>query len=329
MSKLRYILRFVRVSIRKLDTRFTTFMVFTLFATIFWFLIKLEEEFTTEINYPIRFANLPEDKVLVGELPESFQLKITAHGYKLLKYKLSNAVIPFTIDFNDYPLKLSRNNENFFILSRDIQKNIEKQLSNEVAVQKITPDSLFFDFDIRTYKKVPVVGNYSIELAQQHMFEGRAFLEPDSVIVSGASSLLDTLQAVYTKPNEISDVDEDVEKELKLLPIEQLSLNPEEVTLKASVVEFTEATVKLDIVARNVPDSLRLITFRDQAMVRCRVSLENYPKIISALFQVEVDFNDISEHPQRLPLYVKKAPDYTRSIRVEPDAVEFLIEKVE
>lgn len=329
MSRLHYIMKWLKVNFRRMDTRFTTFMIFVLFATVFWFLIKLEEEFTTEIEYPIRFVNLPQDKVLVGDLPESFKLNITAHGFKLLKYKFSNAVIPFTIDFNDYPLKLSRQRANFFILTEDIRKNIEKQLSNEISVQKIRPDSLFFDFDERSYKMVPVIGNYEIELAQQYMFEGRPVLEPDSVEVSGAFSLIDTLQGVYTQNKVLSDVKGEIDKELKLETIDQLELKRKEVNLKAQVVQFTEASVKLPIEVRNVPDSLRLITFRKNAVVRCHVSFENYPKIISALFQVVVDYNDIEEHPQQLPLYVRKAPDYTRSVRVEPQAVDYLIEKVE
>jgi len=312
-----------------MDTRFTTFLIFLIFATVFWFLIKLEEEFTTEIEYPIRFANLPEDKVLVGELPESFNLKITAHGFKLMKYKFSNAVIPFTIDFNDYPLKLSRNSSAFFILTEDVRKNIEKQLSNEVSVQKINPDSLLFDFDERSYKLVPVVGRYKIHLAQQYMFEGKPQLTPDSVEVSGAFSLLDTLQAVYTEPKVFTEVNQELDKELKLQSLKQLDLAQNQVRLTAQVVQFTEASVRLPIETRNVPDSLRLITFRKDAVVRCRVSFENYPKIISALFEVVVDYNDIRDHPQQLPLYVRKAPEYTRSIRIEPQAVDYLIEKVE
>ncbi|MFO7940322.1 MAG: hypothetical protein R6U66_11305 [Bacteroidales bacterium] len=329
MSRILYILRWVKVSLKRIDTRFTTFLLFVLFATVFWFLIKLEEEFTTEIEYPIRFANLPEDKVLVGELPESFSLNITAHGFNLLKYKFSNAVIPFTIDFNDYPLKLSRSSSNFFILTEDIRKNIEKQLSNEVSVQKIRPDSLFFDFDERSYKLVPVIGRHEIQLAQQYMFEGKPQLTPDSVEVSGPLSLLDTLQAVYTQPKVFTNVNTQLDKELKLEPLKQLDLAQEQVRLTAEVVQFTEASVQLPIETRNVPDSLRLITFRKDAVVRCRVSFENYPKIISALFEVVVDYNDIREHPQQLPLYVRKAPEYTRSVRVEPQAVDYLIEKVE
>ncbi len=322
-------MKWLKVNMRRMDTRFTTFMIFVLFATVFWFLIKLEEEFTTEIEYPIRFANLPEDKVLVGDLPESFKLNITAHGFKLLKYKFSNAVIPFTIDFNDYPLKLSRKTSNFFILTEDIRQNIEKQLSNEISVQKISPDSLLFDFDKRSYRKVPVLGNFEIQLAQQHMFEGRPSLVPDSIEVSGAHSLIDTLQGVYTQNKVFTNVNNSLDEDIKLKQIDNLQLGAKEVRLNAEVVQFTEASVRLPIEVRNVPDSLRLITFRKDAVVRCHVSFENYPKIISALFEVVVDYQDIEEHPQQLPLYVRKAPDYTRSVRVEPQAVDYLIEKVE
>src|SRR6056297_3271253 len=155
----------------RLDRRFIVFSVFIVISTIFWFLIKLEEEYQSDIRFPVRFTNFPENKVMVGEVPREVQLEVRSRGYKLLEYKLNNIILPLVIDLNAYPLKLDSRDDNggLFLLTRDLKYVIEKQLSSEVEVVEINPDTLFFEFASRIRKQVKVASNINIEPAKQFM----------------------------------------------------------------------------------------------------------------------------------------------------------------
>ena len=74
------------------------YLMFVAISTVFWLLNELNYGYTTTIEYPVRFANLPNNKSLVNDLPSHFNLTIKANGYTLMKYKLTPAPFPVVVD---------------------------------------------------------------------------------------------------------------------------------------------------------------------------------------------------------------------------------------
>lgn len=314
----------------KFDRKLLVFLFFLLLSTIFWFLNELSRNSSTTITYPVKYVNLPKDKVLVKELPSRFELTIEAPGYTLLKYKLSNRLLPLIFDLNQYGFTILGNSERqkFFILTSRARTGISRQLRSDVQILEISPDSLIFEFGEIVQKTVPVVPNLTIDYAKQFMLSGEITTDPDSIIVSGPDLIIDTIQRVFTRHEMIPEVNQSLIRSCNLEVIKNVTYSDKKVTVNIPVEQFTEAVLDIPIEKIHVPDSLVLKTFPGSVTLTCKVSLTNYDKLTYHQFRAVVDFEGIENNlSNKLKVSIVKAPDYVRSVRFHPISVEFIIER--
>jgi hypothetical protein len=84
--------------------RFRVFLFFLALSAAFWFVRAMGEQYETIVDYPVRYINFPEDKVLIGKVPDKLQLKIRARGFAILKGKLNLHIIPLRFNVNSFSL---------------------------------------------------------------------------------------------------------------------------------------------------------------------------------------------------------------------------------
>lgn len=314
----------------KLDRKLLVFLFFLFLSTVFWLLNELSKNSTTTITYPVKYTNLPKDKVLVKELPSRFELTIEAPGYTLLKYKLSNRLLPLIFDLNQYGFTIMGNSDEqkFFILTSRIRTGITRQLRSDVQVLSIAPDSIIFEFGEIVMKRVPVVPDLSIEYAKQFMLTGEITIDPDTIMVSGPDLIIDTIEQVYTRKESIANLNQSATYSINLEEIKNVTYSIRKVTITIPVEQFTEAILDIPIEKVHVPDSLILKTFPGSVTLTCNVGLSNYEKLTPHHFRAVVDYEAIEKKlSNKLKVSIVKSPEYVRSIRFHPVNVEFIIEK--
>ena len=314
----------------KLDRKLLVFLFFLLLSTIFWLLNELSKNSSTTITCPVKYTNLPKDKVLVRELPSRFDLTIEAPGYTLLKYKLSNRLLPLIFDLNQYGFTIMGNSsaQKFFILTSRVRSGIARQLRSDVQLLNISPDSIIFEFGEIVQKRVPVVPDLSIQYAKQFMLTGEITIDPDTIMISGPDLIIDTIQQVYTRKELISGVNQLTTHSINLEEIKNVTYSTKKVTITIPVEQYTEALLDIPIEKVHVPDSLILKTFPGSVTLTCNVSLSNYEKLTPHQFRAVVDYEAIEKKlGNKLKVSIVKAPEYVRSIRFHPVNVEFIIEK--
>lgn len=313
----------------RIDQKILVYLIFVGIATVFWFFNKLGNNFTTTISYPVRYANLPKNKVLVNDLPKNLKLNVNAYGYKLLIYKLSPAPYPVVINIEDYISQINNPNvKQFKLQTRYTREEINEQMPNDIEVLDILPDTISFKFANIVEKKVAVKANVSLSFDQQCMLNGPITFQPDSVVVKGAHTLLDTLSGVYNRYQSFSGLNKPLQRNVALQEIKKLKIDKKRVVMKLPVSKFTETTYSVPIIPVNVPDSLDLKTFPRYVKVSGLVSLNEYDKINAGDFRLEVDYLDIEKLlGQKLGVQLILAPKNIKSIKYYPDNVEFILEK--
>lgn len=313
----------------KADRRLIVYLIFVALATIFWFLLQLEDEYETEISLPIRYSNFPVDKILVNELPDHFILNVKGHGFKLLEYKISNKFLPFPINVNNLTLKMHSRSSyvKFFALSKNLNIDIQRWLDSDLKIMSISPDSLFFDFADRIFKKVPVESQLNIIPATQFLIRGEIAFSPDSIIISGAKPIVDTINSVYTRKQDLLDLKANYDDDIKLEKIDNIDFSEDNVDIAINIEKFTEGSKKVRLNTLNIPDSLVLRTFPNEINVTYFVALSDYDKVLPQLFEVAVDYKDINTQGDKLNVKILNSPEYVRSLRFDPETVEYIIEK--
>jgi len=305
-----------------------TFFFFLLVSTIFWFFNAMSDDYVATIKVPVKFLNFPENKLVAGKSNDYVNVKIAANGYSFLKYKsgtFDEAVINLQIH-SIYKIPETGENK-FYLLTSTIKNEIANLLDEDTEIKSISPDSIVFDLNEVIKKKVPVIRNFSINYRKQFMLKDTIGIKPDSILIRGVQSVIDTIKFVYTATNVFNDVHDSLEFDIELEKITGVDFSNYKVKYNIPVEEFAELSFVLPIEILNQPEKFSLKLFPSEAKVICNVGFSQYRQVFQQQFSFVVDYNDIKNSPGRIKLNLDKFPENVSSIRYYPISVEYLIEE--
>lgn len=313
----------------KYQQRLLLFLFFIILSFIFWFIRALNEIYQSDITYPIKYTKFPSDKILTGELPSRLKLRVEASGMNILARKLHLNVKALKFNVESFSLQKSGNNS-FYILTKQVREYIMEDLEN-IRILGISPDTLFFNFtsvETRKVKVRPGIENLDNLFAKQYALNGIISTSPDSIIVTGPFTILDTLKFVLTESIELNNLTDTAVKTYNLQKIDQLDFNKKKIKVLIPVDKFTETAVNSEIELRNVPDTLDLKTFPNTVRIIYRITLSNYDKVRPEMLKPYVDYLDIDKTLRsNLQVRLTDTPAYIQRLRIIPGSVEYLIEK--
>lgn len=311
----------------RFNQRLVIFGFFILVSTLFWYLSKLSHEYSSTINYPIKFVHLPTGKVLVGTPPEKISLRVKAFGYTLLRYKMSAVMIPLEIDLQKTRTRLMKNSSTkLFINTSTLTKSISTQLSGDLILEDISPDTLFIEFAKVVEKKVKVKLKHRISFEKQYMQSGEIISDPDSITLSGPKSIIDTLKEVTSRLIKFEKLNETTITPVKIRQIPQVAYSHKSVKVTIPVEKYTEKSIKVLINVMNIPDGYQVITLPDAVDVRLNVTLSHYFDLKSQMFRVFSYYKPISGN-ELLEVKLESFPEFVQIIDFEPKQVEYIIKK--
>lgn len=316
--------------ISSINRDYIVFGFFLLLSFIFWYLNSLGKEIETEIRYPVRYVNLPKERVLAEELPSRLNLYLRGPGYEILKLKLSGNRAPAILDIAtlNYRRVPGSKELNYYLKTSGIIPKLKNDLRSECQILYVRPDTLFLKFDRIITKKVPVVSSVEVITDRQYFNKGGISIEPDSVKISGPLRILDTVVNVRTKIRKFTGVKETVRKNIKLDLPDYFSASVRKVLITIPVEQFTEAELTVPVKILNQPDTIDLKIFPDVVTVRGLVAVNDFKKLAEIPFEVILDMGKVNlRSTERIPLEIRNVPPFLTSLRITPADVDFLIEK--
>ncbi|MCF8361515.1 MAG: hypothetical protein K9G70_02725 [Prolixibacteraceae bacterium] len=317
----------VNLNLKK-DRRPVTFLICLIIATALWFANALGKKYETNVSMPIQYTGLPSNKALIANPPSSISVRMEAYGYTLLRHKINLTINPINFNFSAFTNNesLSEGTQNLKIATNQYIPQISKQVSSEITITEISPDTLTFSFDDIISKKVIVKANLDLSFENQYFLLDPVRFTPDSVKITGPESIVDTITSISTKHENFRNLNTNVVQNISLENIPGVDVSTKRVELNIPVSLYTEYTDKVKLQKLNVPDSLNLVTFPGYVNINCIIAFENYANIDAAGFILAVDYNNISTGKETLPVEIIKKPTTVKSLTVSPENVEFIIE---
>lgn len=306
------------------------FSFFLLLAFIFWFLNALSKEMNGRIDYPVRYMNFPDDRALVNELPDHLNILISGPGYSIIQTRLDGRKQHLNIDLDKANIKIQEDKEKlkFYILSFGLREQFSSQLPSDFSIVSIAPDTILFEFDLVSSRKVPVVPNIEVNTQRQYFIHGDIVCKPDSIVISGPNTIVDTIKAVYTKHHLFDQLNKTEEKTLGLTAISKISFSERRSVITVPVEQFTEAVIELPVTMLNIPDTAYIRLFPNKVTLQCIVALSDYNNLLDASIEAVVDLKDLDVMvTNRLKVELEDLPDYVSQVRINPQYVEYLIER--
>jgi YbbR domain-containing protein len=313
-----------------IDRDVFVFAFFLFLSFIFWTLNSLGKELESEVKYPVRYINLPKERVLTDGLPPKLNLYIKGPGYSILKLKLSGNRAPVVLDIAtiNYRRIPGSKSLNYYILTTGLIPNLTNQLRAECKILTVQPDTLFFSFDRVISKSLPIIPDVDIQTERQYFVKGELLVDPDFVTVTGPEHFMDTIFTVRTRYKKFSGLNETVKKSLSLKIPKGTLASGKKVVLTIPVEQFTEAEIEVPVRIMNKPDSIDVKIFPDVVTVRGLVAVSDYKKFKEIPFEVVLDLGKADlNSPEKLPVEFRNVPPFVNSLRVSPSKVDFLIER--
>ncbi len=309
------------------------FLSCLILATFFWFLNALSKHFTTDVDFRVRYTNLPKDKVVLNELPKQFKITIKGLGYDLMAYKLQLKIPEVSINLSK--IRVSHNDENELqhttLSTTAFTSYISTQLGEQIEIKQIFPDSIQFLYDKRKEKMVKIIPLTQINYEKQFQLFGEILVKPAITKVSGPASVIDTLNEVYTDSISYKNLSETITESVgfsRAYNYMKLKFKPDKVILHIPVEKFTETSKKVAIEYTNVPDSLVIKAIPDEVELKFMIPLSKMASLESAEFKAEIDYNQINDnYNHKLKVDITEYPDFIQSLSLNPGKVEYILKK--
>lgn len=311
----------------RLNKRLLIFFFFLFLSTFIWLLNALDKEYVTEINYPVSYYNFPEDKIETLDLPEYFTLRVEASGYLLLKQRIGKSLYPLQIDIIKYlPEIYLQDTLGFSIKTSTFRETIENQLSDQIKIIEIKPESIKFLFAKKISKELLIKPDLKFKLHKQFILKDKISINPERITVSGPVNIIDTISYISTDYKDMGVISETTTDIVTIKPIKNLSYSVSKVSFAINIEKFTESSVEIPVNVMNLPDSISLQLAPEKIKVYFCTGLSKYNLINPAQFSAVADYNEIKEsNAKKLTVLIKEFPAQVFSLKVSPRTVDFII----
>jgi YbbR domain-containing protein len=304
------------------------FFVCLALSSFLWLLNSLEKHYTNRISVPVNYVDFPKDKQLYGSLPRNFDLMVDAYGYTLLSYKLRLAFSPILLNVSELvDNALEKGGRYRYTISTvNHKEEIEKQISSEIKILSIKPDTLVFNFSKIITRRVKVKPAIKLSFEKEYSLVNDAITSPDSIFVSGPKNVLDTIKVIPTQFQEYTKLAHSFDQKVALQIPKGLECEVKDINLSVAVEQNTEVNFEVPIQVINNPSDISIKTFPGKIKVVCRIGVSKYKKLDYNSFKAFINYDNISGKDTRLAVILENHSNVVLSTSYSPTEVEYIME---
>ncbi len=239
-----------------------------LISVVLWFTLSMRETYTVQVELPTEIVNLADDMALLEQPPASVQVQVQGGGIDLfgLKLKKPNAQIDAAQDE---------------IVLDDLVLNLPKG----VVFESVSPRVFNLRKERRIARKIPIQLRARIEAAGTEELLHPPVLDPDSIVVSGARSIVNNLAYWPTTFIRRTGLKDSVVVRVPLSDTLDGLVNKSHLatTLTAVARPFTEGTRQIRVLVSGVPSNQHVVSLEPSTVrVTYRVPLSQYDEVQQA-----------------------------------------------
>ncbi|MCU0373289.1 MAG: CdaR family protein [Ignavibacteria bacterium] len=290
-------------------------------VTVFlWLYVNLNLNYTYVISVPLN-VKAGKTQGVSSELPANLEVTLRGKGWGILKI-ITSGNIEYNLDLSSYK-KDSR---------IDLAQNMSESviLPSDVSVQTVNPGFIDVSFDNIITKMIKVKNNTSVVSRDGYTAVGSVKVEPDSVKITGAYSVLSKIKYVQTEYMVFSDVSASFSRIVKITDTlgSRVSLDPREVKVSYRIELSAEKTLQDIIVSvYDVPEDKEVLIIPPKINLTVRGGVEELSRLTVSDIKVGVDFKKIeSDEKGFVEPYIELSDIFTL-ITVEPQKFQYIIKK--
>jgi len=290
------------------------------FSVFIWLYINLSQNYVIDMSIPLS-VKLSSRQALGNELPDNIDITIKGKGWDLITMMLSKSAV-YNLDLTNY--------------KRDAKISTVQGLRNyleipsTITVLNIYPDTLEIRFDNLTSKIIKVKNNVEVIPKEGYVLIGNPVINPDSVFISGATSILSKIKFISTEYINLNDVNSNVSKTVKLLDTlpNQIKIEPKQVTVSFKIELAAEKKYEdVDVLVKGLPEDREVIIIPPKITLTFRGGVDQLSKTPGESLLVKIDFKSIEKDSTGFVTPDIETPDNLNLINYEPQQFRYIIKK--
>lgn len=280
-------------------------------STLLWAIFSLQETYTAVLQLPTDVVQLPPGRALTELPPNRVDVQVQGEGIPLLRLYYNPPTIPINAAAEQVNLELAT-----------------PELPKNVRIESVSPRVLTLRTEPVVTRTVPIELRANIRTPGTHDLLMPPGIEPDSVRVTGARSIVEGLRAWPTEAVTVNDLTDSV-----VLPVPLADTlaglarrSADAVVMTAVSREFTEGRREIEVDVTGAPPNDAVALVPPTVDVVYNVLLSDYERAQSAPdFFVTVSYNDIrADTTGRIqPRLHLPADVVLRDVEIEPTTLRY------
>lgn len=285
-------------------------------ATTFWFFSALGKDYNSRIKYPIHFVFDQDSLIVVKPLPEYVDIDVSGGGWDLFRESFWFGSDPIVIELEN-PAAIR------YLTRPTILPIITEQL-NSYRINFLFTDTLFIDIDRKVSKLVNLrIDSTTISMDRDYRIISPVILSPDTAIISGPTSFIDTLKSDFYIKLDAENIDKAFDRFVKLGLPESMRIEstPSTVNVKFEVDQFDNLELSAKVEMQNFPADSSVFVTNPNVTVRFVVQRQLREDYFANDFKVVVDYNLINKSDSTAPAIVVFHPENVMEVETIPDSL--------
>lgn len=245
-------------------------------AFLFWLGLKLSKTYRTNLTYTIEYV-LPNGKTFAKKPSNQVEIKLEGEGWDLMVnnlFKNQNEKINYSLTENPQQ----------FVNETNIKNKVKQLLPPDINILEINLPETSIALEKMDQKKVPIRLVTSTDIGMGYQLSPETQIMPDSVIITGPISLVDSINEWNTKRIVIKEYPTSSFKKIALAPStsDAVRTDLKSVKVKLEMEQMTEKIFQLPIKfkpSQGTNTDNEIITIPSFVTVKAKVLAKNYDKI--------------------------------------------------
>ena len=288
-------------------------------ATTFWFFNSLNKDYSTSLEYPVRFVYNQDSLISVRVLPSSIDLDVSGGGWNLLRTEAL---------FNPKPLEIALENPVGipYLSWLQMLPSIREQLS-DLSINQVLQDTLRIQIEPILSNKIRLwVDTTKIKLEDNFRLISAVSLQMDSITLIGPKSFIDTLDSTFELQILEGGIDDNFDESvIVVVPKPQLIHSiPPAVRAGFEVDRFDELQIEVPIEIINFPTDSSYYLAESHVMLHFTVQRSLQMDYVKTDFGVFVDFNTLNVEDSTTSVSLLHFPEEVVNVRIEKKEIRVL-----
>lgn len=290
-------------------------------AATFWFFNAMNKSYNTRVDYPLSYVFDRDSVIVVTPLSKTIKVDVSGGGWNLIRRTMKISATPIKIELEN-PTEIK------FLTRSTLMPIVAEQL-DELNLNQIITDTLFFDIEQKVYKRLSiVVDSTSIPLRDNYRIVSPIEIYDDSVDLVGPKSYMVSLPEEITLAFRDREIDSDFEDELsyKLEPI--ISATPNKTVIRFDVSRFLLREIDIPIEFLNLPENNSVRPTQSEIKIYYTINEDYEDEVQKSDFSVTADFKMLNHRDSTVAPLLMYAHEHALDIVLNVDKIGLNFDRI-